>query len=264
VVSAVAVTERPGEAKAAAVPLAIEPPLQVAPLKSLTVEPASAVPLTLTAVAEDGETGEVASELGAAGGVESLVKLTGAEQGEVLPAASVAVALQVLVVSAVAVTERPGEAKAAAVPLTIEPPLQLLPLKILTVEPASALPVTLTAVAEDGETGEVASELGAAGGVESLVKLTGAEQAETLPAASVAVAVQVLVELAPAVTEMPLAKLAAVPVATGEPVQVGPLKIFTVEPASALPVSVTAVDCDGEAGEAASEAGAAGGVESLT
>ena len=42
------------------------------------------------------------------------------------------------------------------------------PAQVLTVEPDSALPVIVTAVAVDGDVGEIASELGASGGVESL------------------------------------------------------------------------------------------------
>ena len=200
---------------------------------------------------------------GVAGAIESLVKSTASEQSDSLPAASVAVALQLVVVLASAVTERP-EANAAALPVATGDPVQVALLKSLIVEPASALPATVTAVAGDGEAGETDSELGAPGAIVSLVKLTADEQAETLPAASVAFALQVLVELSPAVTEIPAAKSASVPLATAEPVQVAPLKIFTVEPLSALPVIVTAVAVDGDVGEIASELGASGGVESLT
>ena len=88
----------------------------------------------------------------------------------------------------------------------------------MTVEPASALPLIVTAVCCEGEVGEVTSALGAAGAIVSLVKLTELEQDDVLPAASVAVTVQLLVALPAAVTAMPgAAKAAAVPVATGEP-----------------------------------------------
>jgi hypothetical protein len=56
----------------------------------LTVEPASAVPLTLIEVELLGETGLVASAVGALGAIESWVKSTEDEQAEVFPAASVA------------------------------------------------------------------------------------------------------------------------------------------------------------------------------
>ena len=93
----------------------------------------------------------------------------------------------------------------------------------MTVEPASALPSNFTAVTGDGEAGEVTTELGVAGGVESSVKETAAEQGETLPAASVALAVQLEVVSVAAVTERPVAKAAAVPVATADPPQLLPL-----------------------------------------
>ena len=93
----------------------------------------------------------------------------------------------------------------------------------MIVEPASAAPEILTAVAGDGDAGVVTTELGVAGGVESLVKETAAEQGDVLPAASVALAVQLEVVSVAAVTERPVAKAAAVPVATGEPEQVEPL-----------------------------------------
>ena len=93
----------------------------------MIVEPASALPLIFTAVAVDGEAGTVVRPVGAAGGVVSLVKLTDAEHGEVLPAASVAVALQVLVALSAAVTLMPPEAKAAAVPVATALPEQELP-----------------------------------------------------------------------------------------------------------------------------------------
>ena len=63
-------TLRP-EAKAPAVPLAATALVQVALVYSLTVEPASAVPLTLGALLLAGEAGETASEPGALGAVES-------------------------------------------------------------------------------------------------------------------------------------------------------------------------------------------------
>ena len=62
-----AATVRPGEAKAAAVPLAATALVQEALVYSLTVEPASAVPLSFGALSFAGEAGLVASALGAAG-----------------------------------------------------------------------------------------------------------------------------------------------------------------------------------------------------
>jgi hypothetical protein len=59
----------------------------------LTVDPASADPLTVIAVALLGETGLMSKELGASGAIESFVKLAALEQDDALPAASVAVAV---------------------------------------------------------------------------------------------------------------------------------------------------------------------------
>jgi hypothetical protein len=67
-----------------------------------------------------------------------------------------------------------------------------------------------------------------------------------------------------AVTRNPVAKLDARPLLIELPVQVALAKRLTVDPASALPVIVRAVDCDGEDGLMPSEFGAAGAVESLT
>ena len=71
-----------------------------------------------------------------------------------------------------------------------------------------------------GPVGDEASEAGSAGAVESSTYVTDeAEQPETLPAASVAVAFKV-VELSSATAiVIPVAKAAAVPVAVGAPVQ---------------------------------------------
>jgi hypothetical protein len=59
----------------------------------------------------------------------------------------------------------------------------------LTVDPASAVPLTTGVFAFAGEDGVVVRPLGAAGAVESSTYVSaGEEQAEPLPAASVAVA----------------------------------------------------------------------------
>jgi hypothetical protein len=57
----------------------------------LTVDPASADPLTVIAVALLGEAGLMLGVPGSDGAIESCVKLAAFEQDEVLPAASVAV-----------------------------------------------------------------------------------------------------------------------------------------------------------------------------
>jgi hypothetical protein len=61
-----------------------------------------------------------------------------------------------------------------------------------------------------------------------------------------------------------VAKLAAVPLATGAPEQSEDVKTFTVEPASAEPVIAGLLSFAGEPGEELSVLGAAGAVESST
>ena len=58
----------------------------------------------------------------------------------------------------------------------------------MTVEPASAEPLTFGALSFAGEEGETARDAGAFGAVESSTYPTPPEQPETFPAASVAVA----------------------------------------------------------------------------
>ena len=58
----------------------------------------------------------------------------------------------------------------------------------MTVEPASALPLIAGELLFAGDEGDTASEEGAAGAEESSTYWTPAEQGETLPAASLAVA----------------------------------------------------------------------------
>ncbi len=84
-----------------------------------------------------------------------------------MPAASVAVALNVVVESSATATVRPGLEKAAAVPLAATEPEQSLVVYSLTVEPASALPAIVGELLLAGEIGVEPSEEGAAGALES-------------------------------------------------------------------------------------------------
>jgi hypothetical protein len=89
-----------------------------------------------------------------------------------------------------------------------------------TVAPASALPETTGEFALAGEAGVVDDTLGAAGGRLSWMYVSGgAEQADTLPAASVAVAAKFVVEFDATVTPRPKVPPVAVPVAATGPVQ---------------------------------------------
>ena len=90
----------------------------------------------------------------------------------------------------------------------------------MTVEPASAVPRTFGELLLAGEDGETESELGAFGALESSTYVTPAEQADVLPEASVAVALNVVLESSATEAVMPgLAKVAAEPVAAGAPEQ---------------------------------------------
>jgi hypothetical protein len=111
----------------------------------------------------------------------------------------------------------------------------------------------------DGETTLFVGADGVAGEVVSLTNVTESEQAEELPAASVAVTEKLVVEFWATVTEKPGdAKFAPEPVA-GVPVQLLVEYSLTVLPVSAVPLIAIAVDCDGEAGVVVS-VGLAGGV----
>ena len=71
-----------------------------------------------------GEGGEESSMLGVEGGVESSVYVNPDEHAEVFPAASVAVAVNVVELSSLTLTVSPGELKAAALPVAAGLPVQ--------------------------------------------------------------------------------------------------------------------------------------------
>jgi hypothetical protein len=117
-----------------------------------------------------------------------------------------------------------------------------------------------------GDAGEVDVNVGAAGGVESSTYETEVvEHADSLPAASVAVAYKVVVASLGTVTETPPdANDAAVPLPNAVPPHAEPEYTFTVDPAAADPVTLGLLLFDGDAGETPLTVGAAGGVESST
>jgi hypothetical protein len=90
-----------------------------------------------------------------------------AEQAETLPAASVAVALNVVEAFKVTETLKPGDANAAALPVPTGVPEQSVEVYSLTVEPAAAVPKMLGLPLLDGEAGEEPSPVGAVGAIES-------------------------------------------------------------------------------------------------
>ena len=115
----------------------------------------------------------VASLVGPSGPEVNRVSLTSvryvraAEQPDTLPAASVAVARKVTLPLAGADTVNPCEAKAAAPPLAATGSEQSGVVYSRTVEPASAVPMTLGSVSVFGLGGEVPVIVGGAGGVVS-------------------------------------------------------------------------------------------------
>jgi hypothetical protein len=86
----------------------------------------------------------------------------------VLPAASVAVALNVVVLPNTTVTVRPGEVNAAAVPVATGEPVQPAVEYTFTVDPASAVPFTTGVVLVFGEVGVTLVNVTGAGAAESL------------------------------------------------------------------------------------------------
>jgi hypothetical protein len=143
------------------------------------------------------------------------------EQADVLPAASVAVAWKVVDESSATETESPGKKKLAAEPVPAIEPEQSELVYRFTVEPPSAEPLTSGELSFAGESGSVSVRAGSFGAVESstyVIELE--EQLEVLPAASVAVAWNVVVESSATGTARPgEEKSDAEPIAAAGPEQ---------------------------------------------
>ena len=234
---------------------------------TFTVDPASAVPLTFGELSFAGDVGDVDNELGFAGAVESSTNVTeSVEHCEVFPAASVAVAKNVVELSAATETVKPGLLKFAAVPVAATELVHELFVYTFTVDPASAVPLTFGELSFAGDVGDVDNELGFAGAVESSTNVTeSVEHCEVFPAASVAVAKNVVELSAATETVKPgLLKFAAVPVAATELVHELFVYTFTVDPASAVPLTFGELSFAGDVGDVDNELGFAGAVESST
>jgi hypothetical protein len=135
------------------------------------------------------------------------------EQAEVLPAGSVAVALNVVVLPSATVAVRPGEVNAAAVPVATGEPVQPAVAYTFTDDPASAVPFTTGVVLVFGEVGVTLVSVTGAGAVESFVYATEVdEQAEAVWPLLVAFARIVVVAFAGTMAVIPpAAKVAADP-----------------------------------------------------
>ena len=188
------------------------------------------------------------------------------EHADVFPAASVAVAKNVVDESSATLAVSPGESNAAAVPVTATELVHALFVYTFTVDPASAVPFTFGEVSFAGDTGDVDNAVGFAGAVESSTKATeSVEHADTFPAASVAVAKNVVELSAATETVKPgLLKFAAVPVAATELVHELFVYTFTVDPVSAVPLTFGLLSFAGDTGAVDNELGFAGAVESST
>jgi len=92
-----------------------------------------------------------------------------------LPAASVAVARYVVDVLVGAVTLMPGDANVAAVPVTLLP-VQFEVVYRATVDPPSAVPISLTLAVFEGDAGVDELITGAAGAAESSVYVVLADE----------------------------------------------------------------------------------------
>ena len=108
-------TLSPGDARAAAEPVAATAPVHDASVYSRTVEPASAVPLIVGELSLAGESGSVSLSVGGPGAVVSTTHVRVAGVGSVLPAASMARIASVCAPSASAVSNV-GDTHAAQAP----------------------------------------------------------------------------------------------------------------------------------------------------
>jgi hypothetical protein len=135
------------------------------------------------------------------------------EQADVFPAASVAVARNVVVLPAATVTAKPLAAKLAAVPVAAGVPVHAF-VYSCTVDPASAAPLTTGAVLGLGEVGAMLVRVTSPGAEESLTYETEVdEHAESVWPLLVALAKIVVVAFAGTVAVIPApAKVAADPV----------------------------------------------------
>ena len=120
--------------------------------------------------------------------------MNGPEHGDALPAPSVCCARRVFEAFAVTGVATDQSPLPSAVVVAAGVPVQTVPTKIATAASGPAVPSTSGAPTFDGEAGSVPVIVGAPGGSSSrkYVTLT-VEQGDTLPAASVAVALNVVV-----------------------------------------------------------------------
>ena len=141
------------------------------------------------------------------------------EQPLTFPAASVAVALNVVDESSATATVIPDDEGSCGAGSRRGRPCRQRSCRCLTVEPASAVPVIAGELLLAGPAGVAVRPEGLAGAVESSTYVTPEEQPLTLPAASVAVALKVVELSSETATVIPVENAAAVPVAVGAPVQ---------------------------------------------
>src|ERR671917_288304 len=200
---------------------------------TVTVAPGSPVPVIVGVLSEIVDPSAGLSTTGASGTVVSTVNVTVSDAGDVLPAGSVCVAVTVWSPSASGVVTSRLQVPSGA---TVVVPTTVPSMVTSTVAPGSPVPVIVGV--ESAVTSPSAGDgtTGGSGAVVSTVKVTGSDAGETLPAASVCVAVTVC-EPSPRASgttsdQVPSGATVVVPTVTPSTVT------STVAPGSPVPVIV--------------------------
>src|SRR5262249_5843591 len=110
------------------------------------------------------------------------------EHDDAFPAASLAIAAICVVTPGITVMSTLKLPFASDIPMPSGVPVQSVVGNITICVLASAVPRTLGAKLREGECGNVSTSVGAAGGFESSMYMSGIEHGDVLPDASVAVA----------------------------------------------------------------------------
>jgi hypothetical protein len=249
-----------------AVPLAVGSPEQSLVVNSSTVEPASAVTLTAGELSLAGDTGVVDVSVGVAGGVESSTYVKrGTEHGVVFCAASEAVARKLVDESSATVTSTenvPSVRLAVSVPAGASE--HSASVYSRTTAPGSVVPLIEGVVSFAGDPGLLPVIVSDEGSVESSTYVTGSEQPDALPAASVAVARKAVVLSSLTVTSKEKAPAVAVVASSGTPEQSLVVNNFTVASVSAVPSRTGVVSSAGESGSVPVNSGTDGRTLSST
>ena len=227
-------------------PSAIAVPSTFGPSNTVTVTPASAVPVNVSVVSEVMPSAalpvssEIPTMIGAEGPEVSISTVKASEASPVFPAMSVAIAVK----SCKPSSRLPVVKLHAPAPSATAVPSWVAPSNIATLAPASAVPVKTSVVSEVTlspcipVSSEKPEMTGAEGATVSTSTAKVPDAGLAFPATSVAVAVNSCTLS----SSSPVAKLQRpVASATVVPIDVSPSKISIVAPASAVPVNVSIV-----------------------